>query len=68
MDIEYSKRELDHMFNDIKLQLDRIEHQTTKHNGRLSKVEKILLILGTATIVLLVVSGSKFVDFLMAIT
>lgn len=64
----YSKREFDHMFSDIKDSLNRIEAQTVKHNGRLTKVERILLIVGTATVVLLVVSGSRFVDFLMAIT
>lgn len=32
-------REIDEKFDDIKDSLDRIEVQTTKHNGRMSKVE-----------------------------
>lgn len=42
----YSKRELDHYFTDIKqtlvsqnIILERIEQQTTKTNGRVSKLE-----------------------------
>jgi len=42
----YSKRELDHYFNDIKsilekqnTTLERIEMQTTKTNGRVSSLE-----------------------------
>ena len=38
-DVEYSNREIDEFFSEIKKQLDRIEHQTTKHNGRMSKLE-----------------------------
>lgn len=40
----YTNRELDHRFRDIGEKLDLILTQTTKHNGRLSKVEKALLL------------------------
>lgn len=63
MNDDYSKREIDHFVKDIKETLERIEIQTTKHNGRLSKVERILLILGTAVGVLLVTNGSQLLGF-----
>ncbi len=37
---QYMKREIDEKFGDIKDSLARIELQTTKHNGRLTSVEK----------------------------
>ena len=36
-------------------------------NGRVRRHEKILLVVGTAVAVLLIVSGSKFVDFAKAL-
>lgn len=36
----YTNRELDSKFNDIMAGLERIETQTTKHNGRLKKGEE----------------------------
>lgn len=45
-DSNYSKRELDHYFDDMKTRLGKQDEtlsqilvQTTKHNGRMSKVE-----------------------------
>jgi hypothetical protein len=35
----YSDREIDTMFKDIKEQLDRIEQQTTRTNGRVRVLE-----------------------------
>ena len=43
---EYSNRELDEKFDHITEKLDLILDQTTKHNGRLSKVERNMLIIG----------------------
>ena len=40
MDNDYSKRELDHMFGDVHSKLDKILEQTTRHNGRMSKIER----------------------------
>ena len=39
MEAEYSKRELDSHFGDVKESLDRIEAQVVKTNGRVSKLE-----------------------------
>jgi hypothetical protein len=38
----YQNREIDEKFGDIKLQLDRIEDQTTKTNGRVRWLEKMI--------------------------
>lgn len=35
----YLNREIDEYFKDVKDQLNRIENQTTKTNGRVSKLE-----------------------------
>ncbi len=45
MDKDYSKREFDHIFGDIKSSLERIETQTIKHNGRLTKLERYMWML-----------------------
>lgn len=39
MDKDYSKREIDNFMEEIHEKLDLILEQTTKHNGRLKKVE-----------------------------
>ena len=39
MEDDYSKREIDVFMKDIREQLDRIEAQTIKTNGRVSKLE-----------------------------
>lgn len=36
----YKNREIEEMFNDVKDTLGRIEAQTTKTNGRVSKLER----------------------------
>ena len=61
-DITYSTRELNHFFDDFKNQLNRIEIQTTKHNGRLTRMERIMLIFGTAVFILLITNGSQLVQ------
>ena len=38
-DEPYSKREMDEFKKDVFERLDRIEVQTTKHNGRMTKLE-----------------------------
>lgn len=52
----YSNRELDHIFEDIKGSLKRIEDQTTKHNGRMTKMEEWRnYIAGAISVILIVV-------------
>lgn len=63
----YTKREIDLLFGEITKQLTLILAQTTKHNGRMSRVERILLVVGTIVAVLLVVNGSSLLNFLMTI-
>lgn len=67
MEPGYTKRELDIKLDYIVEKLDKIETQTTKHNGRLSRQERILLIVGTAVSVLMVVNGSETLTFLTAL-
>ncbi len=53
MDEPYSKREQDEFRTDVKDSLAKILMQTTEHNHRMTKMERVLLILGTATAVLI---------------
>lgn len=53
MESPYSNRELDHMFIQIKEQLDRIEAQTERTNGRVTRIEKTLLVSGSVVLVTL---------------
>ena len=59
---DYSKRELDHYFGDIRNDLKEIKLQTQKTNGRVSKHDKILLIVATAIGVLLVTNSSELLQ------
>lgn len=54
---DYSKREIDEKFTDIKESLNRIEVQTTKHNGRLTRIEKWQYTVIGATSVLTFIGG-----------
>lgn len=48
---DYSKREVDEKFTDIKGALMRIETQTSKTNGRVTRLEKLVLIVGVTVVV-----------------
>lgn len=52
MEEPYNKREQDAFRQDILDGLGRIEAQTTKTNGRVSKLERNMLIVGTAVAVI----------------
>lgn len=60
---DYSNREIDRMFKEITDTLARIEAQTTKHNGRMTRIEKIMLIVASVVGVLLIVNGSSLINF-----
>ena len=66
-DAEYSNREIDRMFSEIKEQLDRIEVQTRKTNGRVTKLERILMVSGTAVAAILAVKAPEIFSILKAI-
>lgn len=54
---------LEEKFHDILDTLSRIELQTTRHNGRLTKLERIMWVLSTA-IVILGATGSPIIKLL----
>jgi hypothetical protein len=64
MDGDYSNRELETFFSDFKHTLSEIRAQVTKTNGRVTKLEKYMLIVGTA---LIVVIALKFPELLVVL-
>ncbi len=71
-DPSYSREMIDEKFKAVHIRfsgqdevLAKILNQTTKTNGRMTRVEKISLVFGTVLVVLLIVSGSRFVDFVI---
>jgi hypothetical protein len=48
---QYSNREIDRMFKEISEALIRIEEQTTKTNGRVTKLERNVMIVIVSVIV-----------------
>jgi len=63
----YSKRELDHYFSDLKQDMLDIKEQTIFTNGKVRLHSKILLVVGTAILMLLATSGSEFIQFIKLI-
>jgi hypothetical protein len=63
-----SKLDLIHeLVKSVDVKVDKIDLKQTYTNGKVRRHEKILLVVGTAIIVLLIVSGSKFTDLVTAI-
>ena len=63
MDEHYNNRELDKSFGVIDGKLDQLVEQTTKTNGRVTRLERSLLVVGSATIAILAL---KFPEILGA--
>ncbi len=64
MNTEYSNRELDMKFDSIHEKLDLILAQTTKHNGRLTRLERIVLVLGVSSAILIVTKFPQVINVL----
>lgn len=64
MDEDYSKREIDGFIANIAGSLSRIEAQTINTNGRVTRIEKVILIATTAAVVYLVTKQSPLLDFI----
>lgn len=64
MEKDYSKREIDEKFTDIQASLGRIEVQTTKHNGRLTKIERWMYTVIGAISILAFLVGAKLLTFI----
>lgn len=63
-DEPYSKRELDIHFTEIKRDLKEIKVQTTKHNGRLTNVERWMYGMAGGLTVLAFLVGAKLLTFI----
>lgn len=61
MENEYSNREIDRMFNEISQALNRIEEQTIRTNGRVTRLEKICLVIGVAVATYLVFNAPELI-------
>lgn len=71
---EYTKREIDMQFKEVHDRfttqdnaLAKILAQTTMHNGRMRKIERILLIVGCVSGTLLISNGSELASFILQI-
>ena len=63
----YDNDGLDQFLRELRDDLCEIKKQTIATNGRVSKLERYMLIVGTISATLLVVNGSEFVSFITSI-
>lgn len=66
-ELSFSLRELHTKIDDQSKIQAQILSQTEKTNGRTSKLERTMLVAITVIVVLLIVNGSRFVDFIFSI-
>lgn len=66
-DKNYSNREIDSKMDSLHEKLDLILSQTTRHNGRLTRLERVMIVMGSVVTTLLIVNGSSFVTFVTAL-
>lgn len=64
MEQNYQKRELDEKFTDIKDSLIRIENQTSKTNGRVTKLERWMYGVAGAITILGFLVGARLLTFI----
>lgn len=64
MNEDYSNRELETFFSDFKHTLQEIKYETVKTNGRVTSLEKKMLVVGTAVII---VVALKFPELLVVL-
>jgi hypothetical protein len=67
MEEPYSKREQDEFRTDVREKLEQILEQTTEHNHRMSKIERWILVVGTATAVLITLKFPELTTILRLI-
>ena len=67
MEPDYTKREIDTFLQDLRDTQGEILAQVKKTNGRVNRLERVLLVVGTAVSVLLFTNGSDLLTLFKAI-
>lgn len=65
METEYSNREIDQKYSSLHDKIDQVIEQTTKHNGRLTKMEKWMWTLSGAIAILGWLASNDFIKFVL---
>lgn len=66
-DEPFKNREILEMFGDVKKTLGEIKEQTTKTNGRVTRLERVMLVLITAVIVIIGTNNPSISHFIASI-